>query len=278
MPDLVPTWLSNLGALSIRHSYDPVTQLTTYRVCMRGGGQVVCHVPAEVSDDMHRLIADAVWRYHEAERSHDTGSAVPAIDGEVVGFRAWTLYDWKLGVAGRTNAPPWEPGTNAARCHALVQRLGISGQNPRSAARANPPLADVHDAPEENCDCGLYALCAPDRQWIALGSEPWRGIRVCGAVLAWGERFFLHPTGFRAQYAKPILLATSEQWPRPMRAMIAALAQDYACDVISLEYLRDAAREHGRLVPEKLMPEPDGTGSATAELAAHTGHTTWHSR
>ncbi len=252
----------------MRDAYDPVTQLRTYRVCMRDGGEVVCHVADAITEIRDQLTA-AICRYEEGKRSDDADSFVPEIDGEVVGFRAWALYAWKLGIAGKTSAPPWQPGVNTARCHAVAQRLGPSSD------RTNAPFADRHDAPDEDCDCGLYALREPDKQWTGVGSEYWREIRVCGAVLAWGDRFFLHPTGFRAQYAKPVVLATSEQWPRPMRAMIAALAQDYGCDVVRLEYLRDAAREHGQLVPEDLVPEADGIGGTAGELAAQTGGAGW---
>ncbi len=267
MSDFVPTWLSSLGALSMRNAYDPVTQLRTYRVRMRDGGEVVCHVDDALTNVRGELTA-AICRYQEGKPSDDADSPTPEIDGEVIGFRSWALYAWKLGIAGKTSAPPWQPGVNTARCHALAQRLGPSGHS------TSPPFADRHDAPDEDCDCGLYALRQPDKQWTGMGSEHWREIRVCGAVLAWGDRFFLHPTGFRAQYAKPVVLATSEQWPRPMRAMIAALAQDYACDVVRLEYLRDAAREHGQLVPPNLVPQADETGTAS-ELAARTGGAAW---
>jgi hypothetical protein len=91
----------------------------------------------------------------------------------------------------------------------------------------------------------------------------WKGDHILGAVEAWSDpdtvenrdRFFLHPDpGFRAQYAKIVLLATGERHSRLKNDFIRkVLAPYYGADVVKREHLEDAAKEHGNLVPEELI-------------------------
>ncbi len=113
-----------------------------------------------------------------------------------------------------------------------------------------------HLAPAHGCACGITALARfaeADAHW-----RPETDIR--GAVEAWGDededgnaRFYLHGTGFRAQFAKIILLAIDEDWPTAKRGAIRALAQEHGADTCRREHLEDAAKEHGQLVPDELL-------------------------
>lgn len=156
-----------------------------------------------------------------------------SFEGSFVGYRAWALDDWKLIGTGRIpHSLPWKPGVNTARC-----------------------AMHEHPAPYDGCDCGLYALARFDR-----GSEWWRQADVLGAVEAWADeaqdnhdRFFVHRTGFRAQYAKIILLATDEAYPRAKNGAIVALAKEHGADVCKRPHLEAAASEHGQLVPDDVL-------------------------
>lgn len=156
------------------------------------------------------------------------------INGSVIGYRAWKINHntWQLAGTGGYGED-WVPGINEAVC-------------------ATP---GGHDAPEPSCHCGMYALARFDD-----GTSWWRRADVLGAVEAWADvdendedRFFLHSSGFRSQYAKPILLAVSDEYPRARNAAIRALASEYGADVCKKEHLEDAATEHGQLVPDELL-------------------------
>lgn len=163
----------------------------------------------------------------------EPGPELKALAGSVIGYRAWKIKDWALyGTGGFGGA--WAPGVNEATC-------ALTGAR--------------HAAPAEGCQCGMYALARFDDQ-----TSWWRDADVLGAVEAWADesdgnhdRFFVHSTGFRAQYAKIILLAVSDDYPRAKNGAIRALASEHEADVCKREHLEDAAKEHGQLVPDELL-------------------------
>jgi hypothetical protein len=126
---------------------------------------------------------------------------------------------------------PWHPGLNEAACCAHR----------------------THPAPAEACGCGLYGFVAPRAEWRAPDRFS-DSLMVPGAIVAWGERFFLHPTGFRAQYAKPVLLSVCADWHPQQRQAVIDVARQYDCEVVDLDLLVPAAREYAQLVPQELLP------------------------
>ena len=167
----------------------------------------------------------------------DPGPSLRALDGSVIGYRAWRIQGWQL--TGTGQPMPWEPGVNEARCASSLTFM----------------FAGSHSAPDPDCQCGLYALARFDE-----GKAWWQNAAVLGAVEAWADptpdnsdRFFVHSTGFRAQYAKVVLLATSDEYPRAKNAAIRALAAEHGADVCRAEHLEDAAKEHGQLVPDEWL-------------------------
>lgn len=170
----------------------------------------------------------------------------PEVPTAVVGFRAWAFQDWQLKSTGVGNF--WEPGIQRASCH---QRLWSGGMGAGTAPH------DPERAPDPACDCGIYGLARyakADSHW------PNNKLRVLGAIEAWSEGegyesipMCVHPTGFRAPYARVVALAYEEDWPRARRAAIRALAQDYEAQFVPMEHLEDAAREHGQFLPEEVL-------------------------
>jgi hypothetical protein len=156
------------------------------------------------------------------------------ISGSVVGYRGWRLncVTWQL--QGTGVAATWMAGVNEAKCDS-----GLIGIYPRT-----------HPAPHPGCHCGIYGLSRfdPKTNW-------WKDDPILGAIEAWADDdlFFLHKTGFRAQYAKIVLLATSKDYPKARNAAIRGLAEDYDCGTCDLGFLEDAAKEHGQLVPDDLL-------------------------
>lgn len=183
-------------------------------------------------------------------------SDLPVIEGELVGFRQWSITrDWKLAGVGVGQGQRWTPGVNTAMC------------TPNEAIHmGKPPRA--HKAPGAYCDCGFNAYAKPNPGWkdyepramFTIGSPRQM---VPGAILGWGDEFYMHPGGFRAQHARPVLLAVCDGWPHPFVAAVRAVAEEYGCEVCDFAILEAAAREHGQLVPTDAMPEPGPTLSVS---------------
>lgn len=207
----------------------PQYDLRRYRLTFRDGRQVELEPPpSETADEW--VLAE-LRKHIERERQPP-----PEIDGEVIGFREWIFARGGLAPIG-VHTPPWTRGVNEAKCHSLGPLFG-SSLEPH----------ERHPAPDEDCECGLYGLIDPKPTWSAYPM-------IVGALRAWGDRFVLQPTGFRAQFAEVTLLAVHDAWPEGWNRAIRIIADDYGADVCDLSYLKDAAKEHGQLVPQELLPE-----------------------
>lgn len=174
------------------------------------------------------------------------GPELKTLEGSVIGYRGWRVSDWRLLGTGMSIA--WKPGINEAKCG-----LGIG-----------------HVAPHDGCLCGMYALARFDDE-----TSWWTGADVIGAVEAWADPdednrdgFFVHATGFRSQYAKVILLATSDDYPRAKNGAIRALAAEHSADVCKREHLEDAAKEHGQLVPDEWLEWADDGEPGMSRMVA----------
>jgi hypothetical protein len=62
-----------------------------------------------------------------------------------------------------------------------------------------------HDAPHEDCSCGIHAARDPASVWTYLHGrdDPQTVRRVLGRVLLWG-RVVEHELGWRASHARPL--------------------------------------------------------------------------
>jgi len=171
----------------------------------------------------------------EIERA-EPGPELQTVNGSVIGYRAWRIRDWVLG--GTVVEEKWTPGINEARCCVY-----------------GPLHPALHPAPHDECQCGMYALARFDDS-----TSWWSNADVLGAVEAWADtndknydRFFVHGTGFRAQYAKIVLLAVSDDYPKAKNAAIRTLATEYGADTCKREHLEDAAKEHGQLISDEML-------------------------
>lgn len=127
--------------------------------------------------------------------------AVPA--GLLLGWRTWELAKTADGFRLSSHMGPIWP-TNSpleAGCRSSVPNAGRN-----------------HDAPDPQCDCGIYARTAASdfaQCWRFLGTPRPRlsGPGVFGS-LALGGRVIRYATGYRAQRAYPlaIILACSACW------------------------------------------------------------------
>jgi hypothetical protein len=82
-----------------------------------------------------------------------------------------------------------------------------------------------HDAPGENCRCGLYAFYAPSEYTLRYPH--------CfdGLVAGWGDTE-MHDIGFRSKYMRIVALLS---YASPYRGYIERMAQRYGVPVIQPE-------------------------------------------
>ena len=177
------------------------------------------------------------------------------VDGFVVGLRAWRLQGYRLASAGVYDGAFWNIGDTTARC--LWEYFGANWAHPTDA----PP---GHTSPHPLCACGLYAY-HPDIpiEWRA-GARTWA---VFGLVQAWGQ-LEVHEIGFRAQYARPVLLAVErESMPADAVRHVELVAAEFELDVVALDELPAHAVRFGRVVPRELRPRAH-PGYAIEQISA----------
>ncbi|HEY1660108.1 MAG TPA: hypothetical protein VGG14_17285 [Candidatus Sulfotelmatobacter sp.] len=105
---------------------------------------------------------------------------VPDYISPIVAYRAWQLDANGLR---SLSGEPWRPGQPlAAACRASVSRT----------------THHVHDAPQMNCTCGVYAA----KSHADLRTAGYAGFGIHGEVYLWGI-VVEHELGWRAQYACP---------------------------------------------------------------------------
>jgi len=115
---------------------------------------------------------------------------VPEYVTPIVGYRAWRQLEGPLLTSLNVGCETWPPGEPmTARCVRISPEiLGIA------------PLPE-HQAPDEHCGCGIYALKTPAINHL-YRTDPWPSPLVYGEVYLWGK-VVEHEHGWRAQYAYP---------------------------------------------------------------------------
>jgi hypothetical protein len=188
-------------------------------------------------------------RSGEAPGTHD----LPTFSECVVGYRRWHADEhnrlWPLWASRR----PWTPGANTARCNCASSaslRFEWSEFDGRRILEPAPP----HDAPDQNCECGLYSWRLPRRSWqtdVSRSTPP----SVVGAVASWG-RMQVHADGFRAEHACVVLLAHHHSVSGEELSRLMEIGELYRVDVVGVEELERRAGEYGSPLPASVMPAP----------------------
>lgn len=168
-------------------------------------------------------------------------SATPDLTLPVVGYRAWRLGDdGALAPVTMTRAI-WTPGVNEARC----------------LSRPFKP----HEAPGQDCGCGIYALSWADDP--RLDAET----LAVGSVAAWGD-MEVHSTGFRTRYACITALCRTDTAPPEHLAKLKAAAARYGVPLIDRTALSVVALEHAASVDfRRLWPGPRRAPTGTRTRA-----------
>lgn len=133
----------------------------------------------------------------------------------------------------------WRPGVTEATCISNEMTYG-------AFMYGRPP--QMHDAPDANCNCGIWILKDENDLWRTLAEYRMQIPLVYGRVRAWG-RLVEHERGFRAQYAQPLsasLIAHVGDDKRTARE----LASAYQIPVTIADEPEAVANEIRRLVEE----------------------------
>jgi hypothetical protein len=175
-------------------------------------------------------------------------SQAPDLISAVTGYRQWRVRMNELGEpelrSGGVGDTRWELGTNKAECKlARLAEKGTYAPSLITAQSAERP----HQAPGHDCACGIYGM-----HELAELDDP---TLPSGAIAAWG-RIEVHPGGFRAEFARALVIAlpTEPASERAMQAVEAAAAR-YGVPCVEADQLRRVASELGRPVPAELRPQ-----------------------
>jgi hypothetical protein len=121
----------------------------------------------------------------------------------LVGYRewhAWTDLEGKPVLMSLYRSAVW-PRREPMRAACLKNDLGLWVKQ----------SIGEHQAPCEDCQCGLYAYRSPDFEPCAQSSDH---RYVSGIVLGWG-RYILGTNGWRTEYARPAAMMSApglERW------------------------------------------------------------------
>jgi hypothetical protein len=184
--------------------------------------------------------------------------------GKALGFRQWRIDGDRLASANTEAGQSWALGLNRAACRRREYHDAVSRWWPEMPVL---PDRDPHAAPDPGCDCGLYAFHTPVEKWAATPVASVSGTAlllgtveiaveqdfVVGAVAAWG-RLQVHETGFRAEYAEPVVLAYSPAWTYTNVLAVQRLAALHAIECVPVDELAEAASRYADPVPKSLRP------------------------
>jgi len=176
--------------------------------------------------------------------SHFIGSTGPPMPGltdlgvitePVIGFRDFVLRTSIDGpILMSRNDHPW---VYRKRMRALCASTN-SGQ----------PFSK-HDAPEENCQCGIYGYARPNDPNLQQRDVVW------GEIAMWGE-VLICEKGYRSQFAYPLNLFIRDNGTRNVHYLAEELQELYGvpCFVVSEREGKTAAEVMSEMIEGMLRP------------------------
>jgi hypothetical protein len=202
-----------------------------------------------------------------AESPPDLLTEPPLFSECVIGYREWVADEqlrlWPIAVKRR----PWTPGINTARCNCDNRSSRRFVWAVWEGKRVLEP-APEHDAPQAECDCGLYSWRRPKREWFSSGQSD----TVIGAVASWGL-LQVHRDGFRAEHACVVTLAFRPGTNAETMAKLEQIARLYRVDLVPLDELEQSASRHGTPIPDTFAPREAGTAYTETQPNAEPSDT-----
>jgi hypothetical protein len=128
-------------------------------------------------------------------------SVAPDYAAPLIGWRTWAAVDDEHGLMLRSVvfASRWRPR----------ERLeAVCAHRARSGLLARLLRIEPHEAPDEGCECGIYAACTPDLALSYLDRHAllgWARWPLIGRVALWG-RVIECERGWRGTFAYPTQL------------------------------------------------------------------------
>lgn len=184
------------------------------------------------------------------QRKAASAASSPDIGEYIVGYRQWKLGENSTILHPVSRGRTWVTGDWSEAICDRANEHGVAGG--RHAGFFVPTNVLAHVAPDPNCECGLYALHTPTSRTTELA--------VTGAVIAKGL-IEVHDTGFRAQYAKPVIFCLpelkdvpGEETLRAATATVHRLAKAHGVQAVPEKNLVSAAQEWGRPLPPSEYP------------------------
>lgn len=106
-----------------------------------------------------------------------------------------------------------------------------------------------HDAPNENCNCGIYAYSHPNDRNLQQKDVVW------GEIAMWGD-VLICPTGYRSQFAYPLNLFIRDNGTRNVHYLAEELQDLYGvpCFVVADREGKTAQQIMGEMIEEMLKP------------------------
>ena len=177
-------------------------------------------------------------------------SVAPDYAEPLIGWRTWAAVeeDGALTLRSVVFDGRWPPGERVAAACLHRARNGLLGRMFR---------LEAHQAPDEDCECGLYAAPGPDQVLPYLDRHAllrWARSAVVGRVALWG-RVIECERGWRAAFAYParlyVLRAALTAREGPDAAELAERLGVYCVPVAVVD-----ARTKGELLRELAEREP----------------------
>lgn len=179
--------------------------------------------------------------------------AAGRLTSKIIGYRGWTLDGYKLRSANhQQHGGFWNIGPNKAQCRIEARRAFLSQGSPwmLGALDVGQHAPPDHDAPHPDCECGLYAYFDVHRENNPHGFDT---DLIWGAVAAWG-RVEVHSSGFRAEYAEPVVLAYSPRDAYEDVVNLQTIAGELGLPFVTFDELPAEAAKHGQTVPKDMRP------------------------
>lgn len=125
-------------------------------------------------------------------------------DQPIIAYRAWGVVNGLLSSVA-TSSQSW-PRLRPFHAVCAKQERGI----------------EAHEAPDEGCMCGIYAMRTVEALVDTLHYRP----MILGRIALWGN-VVVHEDGYRAEYAYPQLLFYG---PTMDREIVSPVAANYGCE------------------------------------------------
>ena len=201
----------------------------------------------------------------------------PLIAGRIHGIRVWAI----------------ESRGGSASLHGVTARRWVPGGRPTVASCSYGNTGSGHRghrAPDPDCGCGLYAVHphAARTALSYLGGVSGQPAAVAGIVEAWG-RVEVHEAGFRAQYARPTVIAVAGVRPDSDTGQILArVARRYHAELVAVDdphdlvaYCRDRGLGLSQTVVRSLVPRQprsrtERVPSSSPGWRSRLGEWVWH--